>query len=338
MPFRNSIQLLRLFLKGKSSEYEDNIIDNWYNSIDDSRPLDLWKEEGKKETIRRELKHRIEARMSISHFKGGSVMTPRGSSLRWVAAASIILLMGVGYWFLYHRASGSGPLAQTAFSAPLGEIRKIQLPDGSTVWLRSGTTLQYSTEYGVRDRQVEISEGEAFFDVKKDNKHPFVVHAGGLRTRVLGTAFDIRAYNTDATVQVWVENGRVQVSDSKKILGELVKDHRLRYDRAGKTFQSDSLRWKKVLAWQKGILLLESANFDELSRELKELYGISLMTDAPTIRELHYDAKFFIHTPLENILSTLAEVHGLKYLRQENTVRFYQPEESPANIGGKSHP
>jgi ferric-dicitrate binding protein FerR (iron transport regulator) len=124
-------------------------------------------------------------------------------------------------------------------------------------------------------------------------------------------------------VQVWVEHGRVQVSDSSRILQELTKDRRLKWNRLDGNFSLDSLAWGQALAWQKGILLLEAASFTELAFQLKELYGVELITSNAAIRHLHYDAKFFIQTPVENIVATLAEVHGIRYKKQGKIITFY---------------
>jgi ferric-dicitrate binding protein FerR (iron transport regulator) len=77
-------------------------------------------------------------------------------------------------------------------------------------------------------------------------------------------------------------------------------------------------------AWQQGVLLLESTTFTELVFELKEIYGVTLVTNNADIRRQRYDAKFFIHkTSINDIMATLAALHGIQYKIQGKTITLY---------------
>ncbi|NLR80206.1 FecR family protein [Chitinophaga eiseniae] len=308
-----SLKLLRRFLRGKTSDREDAVIDKWYHSIDDTAPLDLWNEQGKKEAIKSSLQAYVLAHVNRT--------TRRGIvEIRWMAAASITVLLLAGLWLVRHQQR---PPVYYTIAAPHGTVKQVLLPDSSIVWLKPGTTVRYSANYGVKDRELELLNGEACFEVQKNTTYPFVVNTDQLQTKVLGTVFTVRSYAQNQEVQVWVEQGRVQVSDKDKVLQELTQHMRLQWNRTNHRFVSDSLYWRQALAWRKGVLLLESASFAELADELQEIYGVTLTSDNQHILQQRYDAKFFIRTPVEDIIKALIEVHHIRYKKEANNIIFY---------------
>lgn len=313
----NRLKLLRDYLSEKTNEDRRRLVDDWYHSVDDTKPIGLWGEEGKKNAVKGEIQ--LQVWEKINNTAGGKVIPLR---LKLAAAACIAVLLLTASWlFLANRQRES--ITYFTVTASPGEIKQILLPDSTRVWLKSGTTLQYSSRYGKQARRLELA-GEAFFEVQKDGSRPFIVKTGSLETKVLGTAFNIQAYSGRPSIQVWVQQGRVQVSDSIQVLTELSKGKRFQWDRANGHSHIDSLDWKQALAWQQGILLLESASFSELAFELKEIYGVALVTSNAGIRGQHYDAKFFIHkTSVNDLIATLAEVHGIRYSIQGKTITLY---------------
>ena len=100
--------------------------------------------------------------------------------------------------------------ASTTISAPLGAKSNIVLPDGSTVWLNAGSTITYSSDFGSKNRNLQLT-GEAFFDVKSDSLNPFNVHTPDMTVKALGTRFNVKAYPDDHVVATTLEEGIVDV-------------------------------------------------------------------------------------------------------------------------------
>jgi transmembrane sensor len=319
MSLRSRVKLLHLFLQGKTSARQNSLIDTWYQSVADTPSLTLWEEAGKKEATREALRLGIMEHVQ-PRPKRVIAMSTRG---RWMAAASTILVLLTTGWLISRHHLFPQPVQYFTVTAPLGKVRQLLLSDSSVIWLKSGSTLQYTSTYGKDKRELALLNGEAFFKVQKDDDHPFIVKTNQLETRVLGTSFNIQAYAGRPNVQVWVASGRVQVSENGKVLRELTKHMRLQWNRSDKAFACDSLQWQSALLWKQGIMLLESASFSELAIQLKEIYGVELVTGNRAISKQRYDAKFFIHTPVEDIAATLAEVHGIRYKKEGNRIRFY---------------
>ena len=138
----------------------------------------------------------------------------------WAAAASIILLIMVGFWFnknAWVKPTSIYTQLTKSSSKPIKEvintstgIMPVSMPDGSEVKLQPNSRLSYNESFTGDLREVYLS-GEAFFDVKKNAKIPFVVYANGLVTKVLGTSFSIKAFEQDKQVSVNVKTGKVSV-------------------------------------------------------------------------------------------------------------------------------
>lgn len=135
---------------------------------------------------------------------------------KWIAAASIAacLLLGVQ---LFHRTPGKTTLppvrspSNEEVLAKAGTRTKLVLPDSSQVWLNSNSRLKYSTAFNQTNREV-VLEGEAYFEVAKDARLPFVVHASSIDIQVLGTSFAVKSYPQDATIEATLLNGTIEIS------------------------------------------------------------------------------------------------------------------------------
>jgi len=127
----------------------------------------------------------------------------------WLAAASILAALAITFALVKTDAFNYG--LATNVVAPTGSPKKIKLPDGSTVWLNARSTLTPSKNFGVKNREVTLV-GEAFFDVVKDRKHPFVVNTASMHLKVLGTAFNVRAFANEKKSEAALVHGSIEVT------------------------------------------------------------------------------------------------------------------------------
>ncbi len=135
---------------------------------------------------------------------------------RWyVLAASILLLLGISIFYYYQGTSTVFPRGEK-ISVENGTKKKVILPDSTVVWLNAGSTLTYNGGFGKENRMVWLS-GEGCFDVAKDASLPFKVYTSDITVKVLGTVFNIRAYQDESKVQTTLLSGKIQVLlDQKK--------------------------------------------------------------------------------------------------------------------------
>lgn len=246
---------------------------------------------------------------------------------RW-AVAAIIAVCAMGVWGLH-----GGPLLDRGASGmrmittDVGQRARITLGDGTRVTLNAESELTLPPEFGDRRRRVRL-QGQAYFEVAPDKERPFLVHAGGSITRVLGTKFDVGAYPEDDAVRVVVTEGAVSVRSERE---EAESSVRLRERQMAALSKSDqSVVRREVdpapyLAWTEGQLIFTDAPFEEVARRLKSWYGLQVELAGATGNVDRLNAAFK-DEPVGEKLTVIAETLDLQYDREGKRVTFYAQE------------
>ncbi|WP_083421865.1 FecR domain-containing protein [Arsenicibacter rosenii] len=225
----------------------------------------------------------------------------------WRVAAAVVLLLGAG-WIGYQWLT-PGPvhmqLAQTQAAK-----QTVTLPDGSTVLLNRNSRLDFPDAFTDSTRQVTLT-GEAFFDIKPDADHPFVISARGTTVRVLGTSFTVRAYSD--TVRVAVATGRVQFAARKQRI-VLRPDEEAVYLEREDTIRKAAFLSPNVMAFRTNRLTFDKTTLTEVVRSISELYGQPVTLSSDAIKNCRYTGSFE-NEKLEEVLEIVATSLKLKVER-----------------------
>jgi len=225
-----------------------------------------------------------------------------GSSKWWMmAAASLVGLLIVGLLGLHH-FNKPAAIPQQQLATRYGNRIHAILPDGSSVWLNSGSTIKYAENLEVDGKREVTLNGEAYFDVKHDTVHPFVVHAGKMNVVVLGTAFNVRAYAGDAYMETTLIRGKVEVINAnnpgqniilypnEKVTLATRSDVTQKSKLTVKTAPVDSLATASAAitlpneaiaetGWVNNKLIFKKENFNDLAKQLERWYNINIVFD-----------------------------------------------------------
>lgn len=209
-------------------------------------------------------------------------------------AAAFVLLVGGG-WLLYQWTDAGammGPVAVVERHATaVGERATYTLPDGSSVVLGPLSSLEIREGYGEDGRAVDL-EGEAVFTVEHDEARPFIVRAGDLAIRDLGTVFAVRT--DESTVRVSVAEGEVEVADRQSRAGTTRLDagDRAVIDRNGQRSVERGISVDADLAWSQGRLAFEDAPMARVAADLARWYGVEMRFSDPSIAGRRLTATF----------------------------------------------
>jgi ferric-dicitrate binding protein FerR (iron transport regulator) len=256
----------------------------------------------------------------------------KGSRLMsWLAAVAAVLLLVAGIWYLVpgkpapQHTSKVMPAAEGTYTLVKATTDKqfVWLPDGSSVILNAGSSLRYNSRFAEdADTLREVSlEGEGYFDIKHDPVKPFVVIAGSLRTRVLGTAFNIRAYPSEEDIRVTVTRGRVQViNEHTDNLGVLAINEQIVYNTKGEAFTKKTVDAEKVANWKPSEMIFDDKTLAEVTEYLQARFDCQITIDNEEIRKRRVSATFYETDPLLQILEVVCAVTNTKYTQNGNRI------------------
>lgn len=165
-------------------------------------------------------------------------------------------------------------VAYNTMTTPKGRQFQLTLPDGTKVWLNAASSLHYPTAFTGAQRIVDIT-GEAYFEVARDNKHPFLVNIDETtQVQVLGTHFDINAYTDEASINTTLLEGSVRVVTQNKNL--VLKPGQQAQSKQGRTTVTTA-DTEKVMAWKNGMFDFQDATLEEVMRQLQRWYDIDVV-------------------------------------------------------------
>lgn len=162
----------------------------------------------------------------------------RSKPVWYSVAAAVLLLIGAAAFFIskYPANNNAGATANNIVKTGRGEHKKLTLADGSVIWLGPEGSVKYPVAFNGATREISFS-GEAFFDIAKDKKHPFIVHTGNTSVKVLGTTFNINTYHA---LTVSLLTGKVAFA-AGPIQQELSPGQRITYTRETGTLKTENI-------------------------------------------------------------------------------------------------
>jgi len=280
----------------------------------------------------------------ISHSRPRYHIRP----LSAIAAVFIGLVLLSWWWVKQYRQGHSVSMASRVETiAKPGAKSRLLLPDGSTVWLNSGSRITYPANFTDSIREVAL-EGEAYFDVAKDARRPFIVRTSDINIKVLGTAFNVKCYPEDNKTEATLVRGLVQISrnsgDQQQVLllhpHEKVVINRIPESTAVNTglpssmAAPDSMLVKHLqknaadtamveTAWVYNKLVFDGENFREISDEMERWFNVKIIFNDTTVAGYRFHAKFE-NEHINDVLSALRLSLPFTFKIQNNEVNIYR--------------
>jgi transmembrane sensor len=230
------------------------------------------------------------------------------SAAPWLrAAAAVVLLLSAA--LVWRMIAAGGTSHPERYATAIGARQTVRLPDGSTVQLGPGSHLEVAPGYGRPQRAVRL-EGEAYFDVRHNDAHPFVVRTAGAVVRDLGTTFSVRTADSSG-VRVVVTSGSVAVQPAADGAGEVLRaGDRGSVARGGAVRVERGTATDDDVAWTRGRLVFRDAPVPEVAAELRRWYGITLVVRDPELAGRHLTASFGSETADEAVRVVAAALGG----------------------------
>ena len=309
--------LIGKYITGKETRQENELLIKWLKEHPKNRAIfNTLRDEKEIAKIIEELESIDKAHPWERYIEKISVLSLNKSLHRWKIAATLFLLIGLAGVLAYILNTGSQrgnkPLFTTIVTEK-GQTSKIILPDSSVVWINSGTKLCYNNNFSLANRNITL-EGEAYFNVTRNENIPLVVTCNELNIKVLGTKFDVCAFPDDKKVNVVLERGIIELSHTKnKFSGFMLSPGEMaQFDMSRKKINVTRVDSYKYTSWKDGLLIFKDDPMSEVLEKLERWYGIDIEIKNQEVYKMIFNATIMDET-IEDIFDLMKYTCAIKY-------------------------
>ncbi len=240
-----------------------------------------------------------------------------------ISKIAAIILLACSLTFLFYKFKSESSLHNlkyTSVTSPFGTRKLTTLIDGTTVWLNSGSKLTFSNQFNKQLREVEL-DGEAFFEVTKNHEKPFIVNIGGLKTKVLGTSFDIQAYANSDDVKVALVTGKIWLTTPDQKHKILTPNQSISYNKK-KHRLSELIKANttKYAAWKDGELIFNNEPLPDVCKSLERTFNLKISIENKELSAIRINGVFMVSDTPKEILEELCKLIYARYKIQSNEV------------------
>ncbi len=197
---------------------------------------------------------------------------------------------------------GSQPTEYHVLSTPKGGQYMVTLPDGSNVWLNAASSLRYPTKFAGKERIVEL-DGEAYFEVKRNEKQPFVVKSGHQEVQVLGTEFNVNAYSDEPLTTTTLVDGAIQVVNlTSNIVNQLQPGKQSAVQDGNTTITNVDV--SSFVNWKRGLFSFRETEMRDAMNQLSRWYDVEVVYEKP-IPPTHFFGDIKRDNSLAQVLNIL---------------------------------
>ena len=275
-------ELIEKYFDGNITDAEIKKLSDW---IKNDRHLQNWWEEefsksdaGINPVLRDKLFARIKEQTQGKEETQGKE-NPRTIRMNpWKWAAAIVLPICIAFFTYYLVDSSQTVGAPFIVKADKGGKATIELPDGTNVVLNSASQLSYLNNFGENGRRVQLN-GEAYFKVAHDEKCAFIVQVGDLEVKVLGTSFNVSAYEDAKDVTVVLLEGKVGVY-AQKTSHIMKPGDKIEYNKATHKITATQVHPNDYIEWTKGNIYFEKESLENIMKTLSRIYDVEIRFDS----------------------------------------------------------
>ena len=302
----NSNNEIKNFLEGKYSPKGQEMWNKWYDRTDDFFD-NMEVVQSDRSKLKKELRQIKNTNKVIAL-----------SYKNWAVAASLIFLLELSVFFY----SISNAVENKQFAVKLGEHAQIKLSDGTKIWLNAGSVLKYPKEFKGDTREVYLS-GEAFFDVAKDKKHPFIIHTNKMDTKVLGTSFNVQAYPDQTTQEVSVATGRVNVKSTVTEENVYVTPgQKVVFKSQDNKLQAfKDVPVNTISLWRKNIMVFEETPLSEVVATINRNYNVAIEVKNKNLNDLKISA-YFKELPADQVIGLVCNIINAQYKMESGVYKI----------------
>lgn len=239
-----------------------------------------------------------------------------------IAAFLLIPIIGLGilYWVSQYNQN-AGQYTETI--APRGQKSQIVLADGTKVWLNSDTKIKYPGNFSKNQRDVYL-DGEAFFEVSENERQPFVVHTSGLKVKVLGTKFNVKAYPDEDQIETSLFEGKVNLL-TNNLLDEIIEKEvkpgqSFLYSKTNQQLELNRFPQDEINGWKKNQLIFKDDTFGNLVRKIERWYNVDVIYDEKLFNDRRLTVELYEGERLDRLMEIISLALSVNYKYERGEV------------------
>ena len=209
-----------------------------------------------------------------------------------------------------------GALQMNKLIVPPGKISSLTLSDGSKIWINSGTVLEFPSVFEDHQRKIKI-DGEIYIEVSRNEKNPFIVSTSSFLVKVLGTKFNVSAYNEDPVQRIVLVRGSVEVKMKSGDPVKLEPDEMLSLSETG--FHSEKVDVYDYISWKDGIFRFTGEPLERILTRLSRHYDVPITCDDDAKR-IQVTGKLALFDDLTTVLDNITVILPVTYERENNKI------------------
>ena len=309
--------LLEKFFSGQSTEEENNVLSKIFKDGGE----DIFDEYCRRKWAENDCRipTSVKARIRQSLF----TKMPRVKWRRVIASASAVLAAAVILFvcMLWSRPSENAAPEIFEIVAERGQKSSVTLPDGSRVMINSASTISYTSDYNVKERNVFLS-GEAYFDVASNADIPFVVHADKVSVTALGTEFNVKAYAEDPYIVTTLVEGSVRTEAGTQY-ELLTRAQEASYNKEADVLLAYDVKdISRAVPWIRNELLFENESLADIAVTLERMYNVTIVFEEEAAKGYSYTG-LIRNNSLQNVLELISSTSPVGYKMNSGIIRFY---------------
>lgn len=237
---------------------------------------------------------------------------------RQMAALLLVALLFTGLG-IYLGSVSPQSMEKLSVRVDNGQKAKVDLPDGSHVWLNSASELSYSPDFGTKARKV-ILRGEAYFEVESDPKHPFIVETEDhLQIRATGTKFNVKSYPGESVATATLLEGKILV-EQEEMSCVLVPYDKISFNKINKKFSVSRVRRREeVLCWMTDRFVFNNETLEEITKTLERMYNVDFFFRSESLKKITYSGTVK-NNSLENVLMLISTAAPVSYQLRDSVI------------------
>ena len=291
-------EILELYIRLNDKDFEEAwMYKEWQNADANMDPVVVKK---MYDNVKRKISHR------------------RFNYKSWLNIAALIIVLIVSSIFVNKITNNGYFKDDMTICVAKGQKADVTMPDGSHVWINSGSTIKWGNRFNHEERIVYLT-GEAYFDVAKNDDAPFIVQSKDFSVRALGTSFNVKAYPEDDQFSVVLIEGVVEAGNESSRL-KLLPNQKIVYHRLSGDVRKTAVADGTLYAgWVKNKLSFDSETFESIASTLERSFNVNIILESSSLKDIRYSGTLE-NSGLENILHSFSLTSPLLYRIEDKVI------------------